>query len=1328
MSGRSTSKINSVINYLSQKVIDAESEGREIIDSGENNLPENIDTFDIVQMRDLGTRSTLKTAGNIYRMVEGADNGQTLRAWVKFSNAAKLYDYSKNNLQSFTYGLRQIPILNFKKVSSNVLGWEFQSFFNGNDQYAYTDDHEKIRISEMFADSNITHISFFDSFTPVSIARQIGAETSVLFEKIDDDQLKDGYALTMNDKGDLFFYIRRDFKQYSYFLKGIYADQVLDELQNAGDFNAANFNPDNFHTDLEYTTNLICSTEKTDDHWFVFNKSNNTLNYILNGITYVYDKLSVSPVLDVPFQDGAYNTDGSDRTQIHDISGNDYHGTLSNPENGQWQTNNTFFNFGSNTAGNGGGCRTTFPTITSLDSANDFTISFMYKPDNIINTNSWFETIITKNWQVDGSFIIYRPPNSGNITAEYRDPTGIKRSVSVVGGVTTTEWHSIILKCERSQPMKFIIDGVTYNGSVALPATALTSTGVLELGNVNTGLRGTVCYLRVFDSALSTIDAQLLFDEGYHNPTFPKSEKPQPEPVENPDLITNPFEVFYNLATEQPTINIANTVWLNSIAGDSPFTEFYNVADGVDESFPEEAIYDVIDGDTGGEEDPFVERYNCVSGENSSVQLAEDEDNATAAVKITESFSSLIGHKITRAIFELKPESTPNGTVYCRVWDNNGNIVTTLDSIDASSLNSDGNWHEYTFTNTNTTPYPSNGVQLNWRIGIQYDTGSSTSDKVHVRRITSNPKSGEMQDSRDYSGNWSTNSNNDIAGRLYSGGGTTASDPFIYMEYVQKIGGGSSNTYKYDRIMEKFGSGDNCLTQIPTKIKVKMKKTGSGHSGTIRCYLCSGHTGSVIEAEFAGSIAAASVSTTSTEYTFTLPTNTESITNGWNIMIFWENMPSSSTAKIGVMTNTGVSDPHNGTASHVMKYGYVPGFENLANHLLNYTTIDVSGQIYIGGNEFDADIEFTASRTRIYIKGTSVSSAVVGKKLTKAIFRAKRTGTPTGQITVNVRDNDGNNTVRFSLGSKDVSLISNVDYEDLEFLNVFQTLQIDVNDRICVEYLGADASNYIELRINKDVFQTTNTIGGTYSSPSNTDNAQIDISGKLYIGGEPDVNSRIRVGQKIAVDNQSILDGEKLTKIGVWLINPDAVLGNINCIVFRGSDDTPIVTIGSPVAASTIGTEYEYVEFENVNNGYVLNVNDKVCIVFEGGSTSQRIGVHVRENTNYDTDKSHVVRFNGQEYDDMLTWDLVATMWTGGDTFQPPPFAQPDPTPTNNKALLYCAGNNLLSGFARVLQREFMLYTKEITTQMALNKYTNRFSITSRSPSEVLTAGLFRPY
>ncbi|MDR4491333.1 MAG: LamG-like jellyroll fold domain-containing protein [Candidatus Nitrosocosmicus sp.] len=1315
MSGRSTSKFNTIVNYLSQKVVDAETQGKQIFDSGEDNLPENIDTFDITQIRDLGLRSTLKNAGTTYRMVEGAD-GKDLRCWVKFCNAGKLYDYSRNNLQSSVYGLRQIPILNMKKVTDNVLGWEFQSFFNGNDQYAYTDDHDKIRISEMFDNEDVTHISFFDSFRPVSLSTQNATETSVLFEKIDDDQLKDGYACTFNDKGDLFFYVRRNFKQYSLFLKGVYAEEVQDELINVGDFTASNFSDKNYFTDRDYVTSLICSTIKTDDHWFVFDKSDNSIKHILNGIDVTPTGLSVSPILDVPFQDGAYNTDGTDRTEINDLLGNN--GTLTNPENGQWQTNNTFFSFGGNTAGDGGGCEITFPTMSEIDSATELTISLMYKPDSILNTKSYFTRLVSKNWANNSSFVLWRPNNTNNLRFTFKNSSGTDNNLTFTNAFPQTDkWYSIIVKLKDGQVPELLVDGASVSGSTAISDISTGTTSPLQLFDDDKGARGTICYFRVFDSVLGANDTQLLIDEGYHNPTFPKAEKPQPEPVETPPPVTNPFLVFYNLASSSSTPTTANSVRLNALQADSDFLEVYSVADGEDQSDPETLIYDVSDGSSTGSEDPFAEQYrfDTPSG-NSSVQCSTS-DNDAGGIEV-QSGHALIGKKITRAFFYLKAESTPTGSVYCRIWDASGNIKVTLDYWNGSTLGTlnassvTGDWVAYEFRNT-IFNWGSSSIQDGWVIGIEYHA-SSGGDTIHIRRDTSNPKANVVQASRNYdSSSFSSNSSNDVACILYSGGGTTATDPFIYMQYA--------SLSPYDRVVQKFGTGDPCVGNIPTKVKVKLKRTGTCN-GTIHVYLVTAYNGTA-KAEFGSGISASSISTTTTEYTFTNLTNTESIVANYVIMVHWEGLTSSSTGTIGVLTNSGVTDPHpptgSNTISYVSKYG---GFS-----LTNYTTLDMSGQIYKGGNDFDADLPFTTTRTRIYVKCVTSASDIYNKKLTRFTARAKRVGSATGLLTCNCRVN-GSDAVKFTLGTVDASTIGTSAYEDITFTNVFNDQAVGLNDRICIEYLGADATKYIELNVNKDVLNTTATIGGTYSAPSNTDNAQIDIAGKMYTGGTPDVNSRIRCGQKIAVDNDSIMDGRKLTKIGVWLANPGGGLGNINCIVYRGTDDSPIVTIGDPVAASGIGSTYEFVEFENVNNGYVLNVNDVVAIVYEGGSAAAPLYVHVRDGAGYDGNNSHIVRYNGEEYDSMLTYDLAATMWTGGDTYQPPAGTQPDPTPTNNKALLYCAGNNILSGFARVLQREFMIYAKEITEQMALNKYENRYSITTRSRTEVLTAGLYRPY
>lgn len=1311
MSGRSTSKFNKIISFLTQKLIDAETSNKEIFDSGEDNLPENIDIFDIEMERDLGTRSTLKDNDNIYRMVEGANWTKNLRLWIKFENAGYLYDHARNENVSEVYGLGQIPILMNKKVIENVIGWEFHSFFNGQDQFAYTHDNDQIRVSEMFADGDISHISFMDSFNPISIAKQHTTEVSVLFSKVDDDQLKDGYAATMNDKGDLFFYLRRNFKQYSLFMKGVYADQLADEIANQGNFNAVNFNPLNYNTDLQYVSNLICSITKTDDHWWIYDKTTHNIKFMINGVTEFQstDAFIVDPILDVPFQEGAYNTDGTDRTEIKDISTGAFHGTLDNVAQGQWQNDNTWFSFGGNSAGNANGTEINFPTIAAIDSATEMTISFMYKPDEIVNPYAHDRWLVSKNWSNNSSFYIYRQASTSNIRVAYKNSAGVTQLVTNVGAIKSTNWHCIIVKFKVGEPMEVNVDGVNTVG--VTNSSEVATGGTLKLFKNNTAARGTISLLKVFTTKLGTADTQRILDEGYHNPLFPKSEKPQPVPDPDPPEVVLPFEVFYNLAS---SLSEANTVWLNSVAGAAPFFETYNVADGVDSENPELLKYDVPDGvSTGGGVIGYTQIYLCTDPDNnSSSELSVANDNAATAIEVTAAGagSSLNGKKVTKAIFFLRGDNSPTGTVRCKVWNAAGAVVTELhyNGNSASPLNAaavNTSTHTaYEFRNTDLAPWGANSMNVGWKVGIEYDNGGSDEDAIMVKRNRANPKSGEWNNNRNYDGDWDDPSDaDDLCGELYEGGtGTAVVDPWF------ELGSGGITT-----VSESFGAtAHNLLNLKPTKIVLRLKKTGTP-TGTFTVNMMTSTGAPLASSTFSGPNTANSLTTSFADYTFTNLANPNAITSGILISVSY----GGTGGKVCVMSNkgntAGVNNYH-GSTSYLRRYQ--GGFTN-------ETTLDVSMKVYTGGDSFDADLSFTPTLTRIYERVMATDSSLYHKKLTKATFRLKKTGTPTGLISCVVRKPD--DSIRFTLQSLNVADVP-TSFGDVTFTNVFNIIQTELNDRICIEYLNADASNYVEVLINKDVFETTKTIGGTYSNPIYSDNAQIDISGKMYIGGEPDLNSRTRIAQKI-IEDESIMDGKKLTKISVWLINPTSLSGNIHCIVYRGSDDQPMVTIET-IAASGVGTGWTLKTFTNVNNGYVLDQNDKVAIVFEGGDSTHRIGVNVRTLVDYDTTNSHAVRYNGLVYDDLFGSDLVATMWSGGNTIQPPPNAIPDPTPTNNKDLLFCAGNNLLAGFARLLMREFRIYVEDTTEEEALHIYENRYSKTARSPDEVLISGIYKPF
>lgn len=1324
MSGRSTNKFNKIISFLTQKLIDSETSQKEIFDSGEDDLPENIDIFDIEMERDLGTRSTLKTNENIYRMVEGATWTKQLRLWVKFSNAGNIYDYAKNGNITKVFGWSQIPILMNKKVLENVLGYEPQSFFNGQDQFAYTIDNPQIQIAPMFVNGAISKISFMDSFNPVSVTKQVGKETSVLFTKVDDDQIRDGYGATMNEKGDLFFYIKRNFKQYSLFMKGVYAAQLADELANGGDFNAADFNPLNFDTNKEYTTNLICSITKTHDHWWVYDKDTHNIKYMLNGITQFDSTMSwvTDPILDVPLQDGAYNTDGSTRTVINDIASGNNNGTLANPSNSRWQGNNTLFSFGSNSTGTGGGCEIAFPSITAINDATELTFSLSFEPDNRLNTKSYHEVLVSKNFGNNSSFVLWRPNGTRDLKFTYKDSSGVDNNLTFVEALYTSfRWYNIIVKLKNGEAPELTVNGTTVTGTTPITNISTSTTGFKIFDN-NKSTRGQICLFKVWTSKLDTTDTQRITDEGYHNPLFPTAEKPQPVPDPDPEEVLIPFESFYNLALAGTTD--ANTIYLNSVAGSAPFFSTYSVADGTDSSNPEVLRYHVYDGvSTGGGVIGFTEVYTCTDSGNSSSELSENQGNAASAIAIMGT-SSLTNTKPTKAIFYLRGDNSPTGTVRCKIWNSAGTPIHELhynnnsaSPLNAASVNTSDHT-AYTFQNTNISGWSGSGMAFGWKIGIEYDNGGSGEDAIMVKRNRSNPKSGEWNTHRDYNGEWDDDNDpdaDDLVANIFTGGtGTAVVNPWIEM--------GSDDV---TTVAEYFGGSTthNLLNQKPTKLILRLKKTGTP-SGTFTVNMMTTAGAPLTGGTFSGPNTANSLTTSFADYTFTNLANPNTITHGIQIAISY----GGSGGKVCVMTNlgnttaaqpinTGGTMNYHGSTSYARKYE--GGFTNLTGQ-------DVSMRVYTGGNSFSASQAFGTNLTRIYEKPATTSSSIYNKRLTKAIFKLRRVGSPTGLISVVCRRFDNDNP-RFTIGTFPAEDLT-TSYTAITFQNVFNTIPTQLNDKISIEHTGSDGTAYVQVLRNTDVYETTHTIGGTYSSPVYTDNAQVDISGSMFFGGEPDLNSRTRVAQKI-ITNDSIIDGEKLTKILVYLKNPSGVLGNIHCIIYRGSDDQPIFTIES-IPASSIGTNWTATEFENTNNGYVLDVDDKVAIVFEGGDSTHRIGVNLRAVSagTYDGANSHVVAYNGNVYNDLNEWDLVATMWRGGFLFQPEPNAIPDPTPTNNKDLLFCAGNNLLSGFARLLMREFRLYTKEITEEQALNIYENRYSETSRSPSEVLVAGIYKPF
>jgi hypothetical protein len=525
----------------------------------------------------------------------------------------------------------------------------------------------------------------------------------------------------------------------------------------------------------------------------------------------------------------------------------------------------------------------------------------------------------------------------------------------------------------------------------------------------------------------------------------------------------------------------------------------------------------------------------------------------------------------------------------------------------------------------------------------------------------------------------------------------------------------------YNRVVEGFGVSDPLMTKLIGKVVLRLKKVGSP-TGNATVALVNNASPPVVKATFGSPLDVSTLTTSTADYTFTNYTHNIPVASGDRVGIIWT--PSAS-GEVHVMTNLGNTSGNSWqtTSSYVLKY---------ISSWAADPAVDLAGKIYTGGNNFDAYLRFGTTRPRITVKAVNSSSSIHNRKISKVIVRAKKAGSPSGIINCYIRDSSDNIKVTFS--SVDTSILT-TSYADIEFINVIHTYLMNSGtgsaDKVSIEHSSSDGSNYVELNVNKDVLDTVNTIAQTYESSNYIDKAQLDVAGKMYEGGEPDLNSRTRVMQSIEHQN-SRLKAKKITRVKAYLYRTTVgTSGTAYCNIRRGSDDSLVKTIGTVSVSSvstTIGTPSE-ITFTDTTNNYPLNVGDKIGIEFNGGNTTDQLGVLVREITpNYDLSNSYIRKFDELDYDDSeSTKDLCAVMDEGGFFFTPDPNSIPDPTPTNIKDLLYCAGNNAKSGFFETFMMEFRIYAKDITLDNADNIYNNRYSISAIGNGQILMPFSFRP-
>lgn len=1282
LSGMSNRDIGYVIKNIIQKSINSELTNAEIADVDDKTPVLISNTKDVELINDISIQTVIPIDNSVeYKLSEDVD-GDTLRLWLKFENAGKLIDYSLSKNTAYSIGASNLPGIFHRPNDNHILKTDIFSYFNGVNQYAYVLDNERIRITPLLTAN--TPVTFFVRMLPISLSQILGSSANSWFTKVDDDQLRYGYGVNINSKGDLYFYVRKDYNQYYIYIKDAYSDMLTNPLYNSrGVFEASNFRDRNFITKYSFLCDLIDSSLKFDDWHFEFNpttsriivyKSNLEDGTVVMGDT---DLISQKPIMSYSIQEGKHKHDGTIQTTVYDNSGNNRHGTIQNiTVGGDWEEDNTFRFNGGNELGVGKpSSRIELPSVTAMQSLTEFTYAFWYNPlDSIFNEYDEIDQRIVMNGSASTHvYSIRRLRNSNDVRFRIEDSVGNNHDAVFPNAFpTVNQWYFVVCKWKSGEKLKISINNTGEVQSDATYSATIASTRIPRIGSYSEAPKMKIALFKFYNIQISQATQDSLYAEGYHSPLFPKSESIQPVPDPTPDTIIIPYSTVYELDRPEDQLPTEDDYRkINTTAGNNTYSLVFDVPDGADESVPETKIYDVVGGTPSGSNQDAIysvpDGVSSDSGVGSNMWSMDGDEGmyevlgngvtSTATVSIPSSDNSaailgadsgekeiagcriistssgmgqtLNGKIIREATFWLRSVSSPSGTVYCRIWDDDDNLVRTIGSKLANTIGT--SWGAYTFIENDNTVV----MGLGYTIGIEFHADDSN-DQIHVQRRGENSDSSVTSTSYD-GDSWNDNTSYDMKCTLtYVVVGTNL-EYSKAGEKIQLTSGGNPD------------QGGMVLNNQEIKSFTMYLKRVNSATGTIygRVWNSSGNV--IVQL---GSKDVTTISSSEFQaVTFVNSANTVKLASGSRIGV--EYVTGNDAHQIHYQIKDSDGDP----TMRLVRYNSIDEWNDHSN---KEAKIDITYGVLLPAVDPNIIMK-SGDITKVaeyFGSGDIVLTAGIPTKLT---FRLKKVGSPTGTLTAAITSDTGSTIVSF--GTKDVATTLTTSVTDVEFTNLTNTTDIDITNMVTLSW-SPSASGEVHVLSNKG-----NNLGGnnhngtssylrTFKGSSWTNTTSADVSGKVsitagsYTGYINLDNTRWRTGVKADAVTSSLI-GDKITKV-ITTMKTTATAPPVDNIYCNIRDPSNIVKaqLGF-VNVASVGTSDTTVVFSNVYNEYQLEENDTISIEYGSGTSTRYLMVR----TNLDVFEGlSTVLFESMATnvgiaDVVLNRDLAAEIYTGGKNF-----------------------------------------------------------------------------
>lgn len=1310
LQGLSAPDIGFVLKNIIQKSINSELTSTDISDVDKKTPVLITNSKDVELLNDISISSVINIEEDVapsYKIPFEPD-GKLLKLWVRFENAGQLRDYScqKNNVYSL--GQYTMPGLFSRYVEENVMNSEMFSYFNGVNHYAYAEDGLPTRILSNIA--SFLDTSFFMSILPISLSKLSSAENNALFTKIDNDQLQYGYSATITKDGHIHFYIRDNYRQYHLFAEDAYANILDDPLYaSQGNFRSENFEKTNFVTNYEFLCNIVKSTIPFNDWVFGYNPITHRMYCIKTGpldAEYISDSSTSTmpiPEISTPLQEGKWTSAGPLQTTVYDNSGNNNNGTITNLVlGGSWTDDNTLMtNSGTNTSNSS--MDVTFPSITGINTLTEFTIAFWYNPiDSVYNPNTWFQNILGKGTDTTGGFWIQRRPTSNNIIFRIQNSSNVLSTATFNDAFPDIDkWYFVVAKWKTGEKLKLSINnGTPVESSSTLTDTLVNSTA-LKLFSTSTAPKCKIALFRFYDTQISQAVQDQLYQEGYHNPLFPKSESIQPVAEDDPEPILVPFTLAYNI-DKMSTPVVADYRHINSLAGNNPFTEIYNVADGSDSSIPESSIYNVAGGAASTDPDALV--YNISDG---TTQAAVTTVTSLGVPNnISSNSAEFMGNGLSGSSGSTSVFG--DGSTFFTMGTGNTTVTTTTDhvvsitsgedSFDVLGIDSGENQRLGVKFIDDSDPSSTTG-QLVGKIiksatfyfrGANTPTGTATckiyntsgtavvtlgsftvdgisesgwtaktfTNLTHTHALALNERIGVEYTAPNSNDQLLMRRRSSATGLLasvdltYYEGGTWFSTPnfelaadFMY-QTTSTSGGTDPNVYSAVGLKlssTSSGAGAALVNQIVSSATFYLKREGTV-SGTVYCKIRNGSDTELVQ--MGSGVSANSISSSSFQaITFTNTTHTTPMQNGYSIVV--EYLAPADDDKIYVWGNGANAD------SSVVRRAY-----NSTNGWTTNTSTDVKADFQFGSTGVDS-----TERDIVGMKITSVTTGGIGQQMngqkpTYFAVSVKNVSAATGQVYCHLWDN--NNVVQATIGSPvNVATISSSDYQVISYDGSANTVAMQNGWTIGLAYVAPTNDDQLwvlkrTVNVDSSLVLTTHTPNNAWATNAShelifdikfsTTTPAVDPSYAMESGGANRIMEYFGVGDPVL--------GKIPYKVTLRLRKVGSPTG-IASVVLVDASNFVLTTYGTIDVASLSTTTTDY-PFTNNSASVAVSPNYRLGIQWTPSATGQVMVMSNFNNSgggNTHNGATSYISFFTTSWTGHTTWDLSAKVWTPGVIF-----------------------------------------------------------------------------